>query len=253
MTLQQISSELRRLKAERGRIDVVWIDHLHIVERGSMDYSGFLAVTKGLKQLAVELDCAIIGLLHLNAGIASRQDKRPQTSDIKFLADGDFDVIFGLYRDEVYNPHDTEEPGLAELLVRKFRNGKTGMAKVRYIGDMTKFEPVFDKGESASIILPWEVDGMLIELDCGKEPIAIESSDPMGDGHLEYGNVEQPTPVDFKTLLVEKFGSNEPSYPDDYPMPGQVEGLPLVDASGVNDLFGDDEPVEELGGYDDEF
>jgi hypothetical protein len=231
----------------------VWIDHLHIIERGSMDYSGFLAVTKGLKQLAVELDCAIIGLLHLNAGIASRQDKRPQTSDIKFLADGDFDVIVGLYRDEVYNPHDTEEPGLAEFLVRKHRNGKTGVAKVMYIREMTKFKTVFPVGESESIILPWEVDGMLIELDCGKEPIAIESSDPMGDGHIEYGNVEQPTRVDFATLLAEKFGREEPAYPDEYPMPEQVnENLTPISTDGINDFF-DDQFGGESVGYDDEF
>jgi replicative DNA helicase len=242
MTLQQISSELRRLKSERGRIDIVWIDHLHIIERGSMDYAGFLAVTKGLKQLALELDCAIIGLLHLNAGIASRQDKRPQTSDIKFLADGDFDVIFGLYRDDVYDK-ESEEKGLAEVLIRKYRNGKTGTAKVRYVGEMTKFEPVFEQHQSDNIILPWEVAEKLKErgyfanaalnpTEIMDEPVEFQSMPESGSEGL---SIEE--------ALYSTFGGEQ--YPESYPMPDEPEPisqppeLPSIDAGGVNDLFGE--------------
>jgi hypothetical protein len=62
-----------------------------------------------------------------------------------------------------------------------------------------------------------------------------------------------PTRVDFATLLAEKFGREEPAYPDEYPMPEQVsESLTPISTDGINDFF-DDQFSGEEGGYLDEF
>lgn len=165
LSIEAIESECRRLIANRGRLDVLFIDHIHIIEEASGSSSGSDSqrITRRLKRLAEELNIVIVGLLHLSAGVSQRQNKRPSLDDMKYRLGGDFDIVMGLYRDEYYNK-DSTDLGVAEILLLKNREGKTVTCKVRYESEFTRFVEFTDTGYSRTIILPWEVDEVLAQL-----------------------------------------------------------------------------------------
>ena len=119
------------------------IDYLQLMPiegAGFNENIGTGKITRALKNLARELNCPVILLSQLSRTVESRNDKRPIMSDLRNSGsiEQDADQVLMLYRDEYYNP-DTPDRGIAEVLIRKNRNGPTGMAKVVFDTERTQF------------------------------------------------------------------------------------------------------------------
>ena len=142
-TLLELASKSRRLKAEQG-LDLVVLDYLQLMQAGGRYESRNLeiaAITRGLKQLAKELNVPVIALSQLSRQPERRAgDHRPQLADLRESGsiEQDADVVMFIYRDEVYNA-DSPDRGIAELIIAKHRNGQTGTIKLVFLGETTKF------------------------------------------------------------------------------------------------------------------
>ena len=143
ITLSELRGKCRRLASERG-LGLVMIDYLQLMSGTGKEQSReqeISGISRGLKGLAKELNLPVVALAQINRGVEQRGDKRPMMSDLRESGaiEQDADVIMFLYRDEVYNPN-TDDKGVAEVLVRKHRNGSTGDIKLYWHKELTKFD-----------------------------------------------------------------------------------------------------------------
>ena len=139
-----IRSKARRLKSSIGDLGLVVVDYLQLMTGRSRAESRQVEVaeiSRGLKILARELKCPVIGVSQLSRNLESRQDKRPVLSDLRESGsiEQDADVVLFLYRDEVYNPTDQTTEGLAEVIIAKHRNGPTGTVNLNFVPRLTSF------------------------------------------------------------------------------------------------------------------
>lgn len=139
----EIRARTRRLKREHG-LDLIIIDYLQLmqIQGGSENRATEISeISRSLKALAKELNVPVIALSQLNRSVEQRPDKRPVMSDLRESGgiEQDADVILFIYRDEVYNP-ESPDAGSAEILIRKQRNGPTGMVRLAFLGRYTRFE-----------------------------------------------------------------------------------------------------------------
>jgi len=139
-----IRSESRKMKAKYGALGCIVIDYLQIMDYGGIGGNQVQAIgkiTSGLKALAKELDTPIILLSQLSRGVESRDNKRPLMSDLRDSGtiEQDADVIIMLYRDEYYKKGESEEPGVAEIIIQKQRGGATGTVKLGFDGPRSTF------------------------------------------------------------------------------------------------------------------
>ena len=127
LSIGQIQTTARRAH-RRKPLDLIVIDYLQLAKANEKSREREVSViSAGLKALAKELDIPVIALSQLSRDCENRPNKRPRNSDLRDSGslEQDADMIFFLYRDEVYNP-DTAEKGIAEVICSKFRNGAIG-------------------------------------------------------------------------------------------------------------------------------
>ena len=142
-SVMEIRAKARRLKSRVGKLGVVIVDYIQLMTGRSSAESRQVEVSeisRGLKILARELQCPVIGLSQLSRGLEARQDKRPMLADLRESGsiEQDADVVIFLYRDEVYNP-DTADVGMSEVIVAKHRNGPTGTVRLAWLPRYTRF------------------------------------------------------------------------------------------------------------------
>ena len=139
-----LSSRARRLSREHNDLGLVVVDYLQLMQ--SMENNENRAteisnITRALKMLAKELNVPVMVLSQLNRSLEQRPNKRPIMSDLRESGaiEQDADVIFFVYRDEVYN-EESEQKGRAEIIIGKQRNGPIGMVPLTFLGEFTRFE-----------------------------------------------------------------------------------------------------------------
>lgn len=144
LSVTEMRSQARRLQAEHGKeLGLVLIDYLQLMENSGSDnrVQELSKITRSLKGLARELNVPVIALSQLSRGVESRTNKRPMMSDLRESGaiEQDSDLILMLYRDEYYNP-DTPDRGIAEIIITKHRNGPTGVVKMLFEPQFTRFK-----------------------------------------------------------------------------------------------------------------
>lgn len=144
ISINEIRAKCRKLKLERN-IGLVVIDYLQLVQGSSKRASGsreqeISEISRSLKILAKEINVPVIALSQLSRAPEQRPDHRPMLSDLRESGaiEQDADIVMFLYRDDYYN-EDSEDKGLAEVIVAKHRAGSTGTVKLVWLGNYTKF------------------------------------------------------------------------------------------------------------------
>ncbi len=143
-SLLEVASKARRLKAQQG-LALVVVDYLQLMNAGGRYENRNLeigAITRGLKQLAKELDVPVVALSQLSRLPERRgKDHRPQLADLRESGniEQDADIVVFVYREEMYERDDPDVRGMAQLIIAKHRNGETGSVDLVFIGDTTTF------------------------------------------------------------------------------------------------------------------
>lgn len=148
-SVAEVRSKSRRLKSKAG-LDLIIIDYLQQMDMGSGRESQTLRVaetTRALKILARELNVPIILLSQLSRAPEQRADHRPVMSDLRDSGgiEQDADVIMLLYRESFY---DETADGTTEVIVAKHRNGPTGVIRLAWLSEFTRFTDLSDRQES---------------------------------------------------------------------------------------------------------
>ena len=129
LSLNHIKKESRKIRKEKGELGAVFIDYLTLMEAEKAERNdlAYGKITKGLTDLAKELNCVVVLLLQLNRNLESRPDKRPIPSDCKDTGqiEQDVSLLIMLYKESVYDDS-VYMPGLTEAIVRLNRKGGSG-------------------------------------------------------------------------------------------------------------------------------
>lgn len=144
LTFSELRSKARKLYAEH-KVGAIIIDYLQLMQgRATKDANRqqeISEISRSLKSLARELKVPVITLSQLSRAVEQRPDKRPMLSDLRESGaiEQDADVVMFIYRDEYYNKEESKEPGVAEIIIAKQRNGPTGTVKLRFFKDDMRF------------------------------------------------------------------------------------------------------------------
>ncbi len=142
-TVMEIRAKARRLKQRNG-LSLIIIDYLQLMSSHSNKSDNrqqeVSEISRGLKMLAKELDVPVIALSQLSRQPETRTDKRPMLAYLRESGsiEQDADIVSFIYRDDVYN-EDSEDRGIAELIISKHRNGATGTVRLAFLNHLTKF------------------------------------------------------------------------------------------------------------------
>jgi replicative DNA helicase len=141
-TAMQIAASARRLR-RRNAIGLMLVDYIQLVDSDETRDSRqeqIAKISRRLKALARELGIPLIALSQLNRAVESREDKKPRMADLRESGaiEQDADIVLLLHRPEYYDAND--QPGVAELIIAKNRNGPTGSIKLTFLKNLTRFE-----------------------------------------------------------------------------------------------------------------
>ena len=148
ISLSEMRAKARRLLQAKGRLDLVIVDYLQLMSGGSRRFENrtqeVSALSRGLKALAKELEVPVVALSQLSRAPESRgsKDHRPQLADLRESGsiEQDADVVAFIFREEMYKPDEPELDGIAEIIIRKQRNGPTGTVKMVFRKQATRFD-----------------------------------------------------------------------------------------------------------------
>ncbi|HKL44396.1 MAG TPA: replicative DNA helicase [Candidatus Absconditabacterales bacterium] len=150
-SVSMLKSKLRRLKIEKGHLDLVIIDYLQLMHghvfQGNR-VQEISEISRGLKELARELEVPIIALSQLSRAVEQRIDKKPQLSDLRESGaiEQDADSVIMLHREDYYDP-DTDKKGSTDVCIRKNRNGAVGEIELMFRKEIMKFTEVEEKSD----------------------------------------------------------------------------------------------------------
>jgi len=149
ITLMEMRAKVRRLASRlsaQGEVplSLVVVDYLQLMvgqgSRSDNRQQEVAEISRGLKVLARDLNVPVLAVAQLSRAVEQRHDKRPLLSDLRDSGsiEQDADMVMFLYRDEYYNP-DSDDKGIAEVIVGKHRNGPTGKVQLAWLEQYTKF------------------------------------------------------------------------------------------------------------------
>ena len=149
ITLMEMRAKVRRLASRlnaQGEIplSLIVVDYLQLMigqrTRAENRQQEIAEISRGLKVLARDLDIPVLAVAQLSRAVEQRHDKRPLLSDLRDSGsiEQDADMVMFLYRDEYYNP-DSDDKGIAEIIIGKHRNGPTGKVQLAWLEQYTKF------------------------------------------------------------------------------------------------------------------
>ena len=147
----EIRAKVRRLASQLNAagempLSLVVVDYLQLMiggdarNRQENRQQEIAEISRGLKVLARDLDVPVLAIAQLSRAVEARHDKRPLLSDLRDSGaiEQDADMVMFLYRDEYYNS-DSDDKGIAEVIVGKHRNGPTGKVQLAWLEQYTKF------------------------------------------------------------------------------------------------------------------
>jgi replicative DNA helicase len=143
ITLMEIRSKARRLKTREPKLGLIVVDYLQLMTSGQTVENRVQEVSqisRQLKVLARDLDVPILAMSQLSRAVEQRHDKRPILSDLRESGsiEQDADLVMFIYRDEYYN-EESDQQGLAEVILAKHRNGPTDSIKLSFLKRYAKF------------------------------------------------------------------------------------------------------------------
>jgi replicative DNA helicase len=144
ITMMEIRSKARRLKSKHPDLGLIIVDYMQLMTSGTTAENRVQEVSqisRSLKVLARDLDVPIVALSQLSRAVEQRHDKRPILSDLRESGsiEQDADIVMFIYRDEYYNAEESDQQGLAEVIVAKHRNGPTDTVKLSFLKRYAKF------------------------------------------------------------------------------------------------------------------
>jgi replicative DNA helicase len=164
LTVMQLRAKARRLKRDHPDLALLGIDYLQLMNggraKGENRQEEVSEISRGLKSIARELDLPVIALSQLSRAVEARPDRRPMMSDLRESGslEQDADVVLFIYRPEYYfGPTDKQgnnQEGVAELIIGKQREGRTGTIPLYWRQEFTMFEDAAKQWRERPVIVP---------------------------------------------------------------------------------------------------
>ncbi|WP_424949875.1 replicative DNA helicase [Deinococcus sp.] len=152
LTTNALRSKLRRISAQHGQLGLVVIDYLQLMS-GSKGGGGenrqqeISLISRQLKNIAREMEVPVMVLSQLSRAVEQRPNHRPMLSDLRESGaiEQDADIVMFIYRDEYYNK-ETDQQGIAEIIIGKQRNGPVGTVKLQFHSSHVRFNDLAPEG-----------------------------------------------------------------------------------------------------------
>jgi len=140
--IMEVRTKARRLQSEHG-VGLIVVDYLQLMSGHNTDnrVQEVSEISRSLKILARELNVPVLALSQLSRGVENRPDKVPQLSDLRESGsiEQDADVVMFIYREDMYKGRESRRPNIAEIHIKKHRNGPTGQVDLYFDADKTSF------------------------------------------------------------------------------------------------------------------